>query len=231
MSESVTRGRYEICFAGQRCGEERFEVTRTPAGEVAVGEQQTDAPFPFPSRQRYRAATDQDGRVVSLEIRWSVGDRLVHAKHGVDGALWRAEIDYQNHRREQEGDYPTRCQIAYGSHVLHTFMLRRLALAPGAEHEFPALLIGPPYMAVEPGHQHVRCTAAEMRESPNGPVTARRIEIFDPARGPTEAFAMWIDEHDVVLESYEGLQPIAPWMTLTELVREQRAAGASSDPA
>jgi hypothetical protein len=220
MSTPTTRGRYAIHFNGQPCGHETFEITRTPAGEIAVGEQITTAPFPFPSRQQYRAATDIDGRVISLEVRWTVGERTVHAMHAADGGMWRATIDYQNHRREQEGDYPTRCQIAYGSHVLHTFMLRRLALAPGAEHEFAALLIGPPYMAVEPGHQHVRCTAEETRDGLHGPVKARRIEIFDPARGPTEAYAMWIDSHDIVLESYEGLQPTAPWMTLVEYARD-----------
>ena len=39
--------------------------------------------------------------------------------------------------------FPGHAEVAFGSHVLHTVMLRRYALAPGAEHEFPSLVIGP----------------------------------------------------------------------------------------
>jgi len=209
-------GRYAIFFAGQPCGEERWTIVRTAAGEVASGEQVTRAPFPFPSTQRWRAGLDAEGRVAALEVDWEVGGRLVRASHAADGPTWRVHIDYAGHVREQEGDYPPGVHVLFGSPLFHTFAFRRFVLAPGAEHEFAALLVGPPYMAVEPGHQKLHCTETREIETALGRVSARRIEVLDPARGPAEALTMWIDEHDIVLEAYEGAGEGTPWMRLVE---------------
>ncbi len=212
-------GRYAIHFGGQPCGEERWTLERTPTGEVATGEQVTQPPFPFPSTTEWRATLDGEGRVTGLEVRWGVGERFVHARHAADGALWRVRIEHQGQVREQEGDYPGRVHVVFGAHLFHTFAFRRLALAPGAEHDLTVLAIGPPWMAVEPGRLLVRCTEARVLATPFGERAARRIEVVDPARGSAEAFAAWIDEHDVVLVSHEGEGDARPWMTLVEYER------------
>ncbi len=214
------RGRYLIHHAGRPCGEERWSLERTGAGEVATGEQLTRPPFPFPSTLEWRAALDPAGRLRGLELIWRVGERVVEAMHAADGALWRVRITAQGHVREQEGDYPARAHVVLGSHAFHTFAFRTLVLEPGAEHEFPMLAVGPPWMAVDPGRLVVRCTEARTLATPFGPLAARRIEVVDPARGQAEAFAAWIDEHDVVLASHEGEGDAVPWMTLVEYVRE-----------
>ena len=181
---------------------------------MASGEQVTRAPFPFPSVLEWRATTDRDARLSGLELRWRVGERLVAAMHASDGAMWRVRIETHGHVREQEGDYPVRAHVVLGSHVFHTFAFRTLELRPGAEHEFPMLSVGPPWMAVEPGRLIVRCTEARAIDTPLGVRDARRVEVFDPARGRAESFAAWIDEHDVVLASHEGEDDATPWMTL-----------------
>ena len=91
--------------------------------------------------------------------------------------------------------------------------------APGAEHEIAMLAVGPPWMAVDPGRLLVRCTEARVLDTPMGPLAARRVEVLDPARGKAEAFAAWIDEHDIVLASHEGEGDARPWMTLVEYER------------
>lgn len=212
-------GRYRMHFGGAPCGEERWAVEWDGSGEVATGEQVTHAPFPFPSTLEWRARTDADHRVIAVEARWRVGERLVEARHAADGALWRARIEHAGQVREQEGDYPARAHVLLGSHVLHAFAFRRLALAPGAQHELLVLTIGPPWMAVEPGRLVVRCTDARAIETAKGPRDARRIEVLDPARGRAEAFAAWIDADDVVLASHEGEGDALPWMTLEEYER------------
>ena len=162
----------------------------------------------------------RDGRLSGLELRWRVGERLVVAIHAADGPMWRARIETQGRVREQEGDYPARAHVVLGAHLFHTFAFRTLVLEPGAEHEFPMLAIGPPWMAVDPGRLIVRCTTSRMLDTPMGPLAARRVEVFDPARGRAEAFAAWIDEHDIVLASHEGEHDALPWMTLVEYRRE-----------
>ena len=97
-------------------------------------------------------------------------------------------------------------------------MRHRYVLAPGAEHEFPSLVIGPPFFAAEPGHQRVVCTAAGERQILGGQVQARRIEFSDP-QGAVPSFAAWIDEHDVILESFEDTRSVEPWMRLVEYQR------------
>lgn len=212
-------GRYAIHFAGTPCGEERWSIERTPAGEVANGEQVTRPPFPFPSTLEWRATLSGEARLSGLELRWRVGDRLVTATHSADGVTWRARIEAQGHVREQEGDYPARAHAVLGAHLFHSFAFRTLVLEPGAEHEFPMLAIGPPWMAVDPGRLLVRCTEARTLETPMGPIAARRVEVFDPNRGRAEAFAAWIDAHDIVLASHEGESDALPWMTLVEYAR------------
>jgi hypothetical protein len=218
-SSRVT-GRYAIHFAGRPCGEERWAIERSDEGEVATGEQVTQAPFPFPSTLEWRATLTREARLAGLELRWRVGERLVSATHGSDGATWRVRIEAQGHVREQEGDYPARAHVVLGAHMFHTFAFRSLVLEPGAEHEFPMLAIGPPWMAVDPGRLLVRCTEARTLETPMGPLAARRVEVFDPARGRAEAFAAWIDPHDIVLASHEGEGDAQPWMTLVEYHRD-----------
>jgi hypothetical protein len=219
--ESI-RGRYVIHHDGIECGEERWSIERDEHGEVATGEQETRPPFPFPSTLEWRATLSSEGRLGGIELRWRVGERLVQATHAGEGATWRVRIEAQGHVREQEGDYPPRAHVVLGAHAFHTFVFRTLVLEPGAEHEVPMLAVGPPWMAVDPSRLLLRCTEARVLATPMGPRPARRIEVLDPNRGRAEAFAAWIDEHDVVLASYEGDGDARPWMLLAEYVRETR---------
>ncbi len=212
-------GRYAIHVAGRRCGDERWTLERTGGGEVATGEQVTRPPFPFPSTLEWRATLDRDRRLSGLEVLWRVGERTVAATHAADGPLWRVRIEAMGHVREQEGDYPARAHVVLGSHLFHTFAFRTLVLEPGAEHEFPMLAVGPPWMAVDPGRLVVRCTGSGTIATPMGPLPARRVEVVDPARGREEAFAAWIDTDDVVLASHEGEGDARPWMLLEEYLR------------
>ena len=212
-------GRYVIFHAGVEVGEERWSVeAAADGGAVARGDQVLAAPHPMASELEWRAQLTSEGRIAALEMTWRVGARTVRAEHAAANDRWHARIAYGGHTREQAGDYPAFAEVAFGSHVLHTVMLHRYALAPGAEHEFPSLVIGPPFFAVEPGRQRVVCTAAAKRPAPAGEVTARRIELSD-AVGPVPAFAAWIDEHDVLLESYEDTSTEEPWMRLVEYRR------------
>lgn len=218
MSAVASRsGRYVIHHAGAPCGEERWTLERGAAGEVATGEQVMRSPFPFPSRLEWRAALDGAGRVASVEARWSVGERVVVARHAAVEGLWRARIEHMGQVREQEGDYPATAHVVMHSHLFHAFAFRALAPAPGSEHVFPMLAIGPPWLAVEPGRLVVRCTGCERVAGPAGEVRARRIEVLDPARGRAEAFSAWIDDDGLVLVSREGGHDERPWMTLAEL--------------
>ncbi len=217
---TAIRGRYAIHFGGAACGEERWSLERTADGEVATGEQVTRAPFPFPSTLEWRARTDRDARLASLEVRWRVGERIVEARHGADGERWHVRIEAQGHAREQEGDYPARAHVVLGAHLFHTFVFRTLVLEPGAEHTVPMLAVGPPWMAVDPGRLLLRCTDARTIETPLGARAARRVEVVDPARGRAEAFAAWIDADDVVLASHEGEADARPWMTLVGYERD-----------
>lgn len=215
----VCEGRYMIFEAGVECGGEVWRIEPRDDGYVATGEQLTERPHPFPSRQEWRATLSPMWRVTSLEIHWFVGERHVFARHESAGDLWRARIDYSGHAREQEGDYPTFCEIGFGSPLFYTFALRHYVVAPGAEHEYPALFIGPPYMAVEPGREKLRCTEAAEHPSPRGPVAARRVVSSRPPATESDGSAFWIDEHDIVLEAFDGLDTTRPWMRLVEYRR------------
>lgn len=215
----VAAGRYAIYHLGAEAGEERWSVEpAADGGVVARGEQVLAAPHPLPCELEWRARLSPDGRLEELEADWRVGTRGVRADHRASGERWHARIQSGGHTREQEGDFPGRAEVVFGSHVLHTVLLRRYVLEPGAEHEFPALLIGPPFFGVEPGRQRLVCTARETRQTPAGSFEARRIELSDP-QGAVPPFAAWLDEHDVVIESYEDTHTSTPWMRLVEYRR------------
>ena len=215
----LASGRYAIFHAGIEVGEERWSIEAAPeGGGIARAEQVLAAPHPLASELAWRARLTPEGRIAALEMEWRVGTRTVRAEHEAFANRWHARIASGGHTREQAGDFPGQAEVAFGSHVLQTVMLRRYAMAPGAEHEFPSLVIGPPFFAVEPGRQRIVCTAAEMRPTPLGDRPARRIEFSD-ALGPVPAFAAWIDEHDVLLESYEDTVTEEPWMRLVEYRR------------
>ena len=215
----VAAGRYVVFHAGVEAGEERWSVEPlADGGAVARGEQVLRAPHPMPCELEWRARLSPEGRVTSLETDWRVGTRQLRAEHSAEGGKWRARIAYGGHTREQEGDFPAYAELAFGSHVLHMVMFRRYALEPGAEHEFPALVVGPPWFAAEPARQRLLCTDEESRELGTARVRARRVEVRDP-QGAVPAFAAWLDEHDVVLESYEDTHSLEPWMRLVEYGR------------
>ena len=209
-------GRYVIFHAGGEVGEERWSIEAdADGGAVARGDQVLASPHPMPSELEWRARLTPEGRISTLEMAWRVGTRTVQAEHAVLAERWHARIGYGGHTREQEGDFPRVAEVAFGSHVLHTVMLHRYALAPGAEHEFPSLVIGPPFFAAEPGRQRVVCTAVGVRSTPMGDKPARRVEIMES----DSSFAAWLDEHDVLLESYEDTHTEEPWMRLVEYRR------------
>jgi hypothetical protein len=215
----LASGRYAIFHAGIETGQERWSIEpAAEGGVIAHGEQVLVAPHPLASELDWRARITPEGRIASLEMEWRVGTRTVRAEHAASIDRWHARIASGGHTREQGGDFPSHAEVAFGSHVLQTVMLRRYALAPGADHEFPSLVIGPPFFAVEPGRQRIVCTAVAVRQTPLGERTARRVEFSD-ALGPVPAFAAWIDEHDVLLESYEDTYTEEPWMRLVEYRR------------
>lgn len=215
----VAAGRYAIFHAGDECGEERWSIEPADDGGVlARGEQVLSAPHPLPSDLEWRARLSGAGRLLELEASWRVGTRSVRAEHRAGAERWHARIQSGGHTREQEGDFPPYAEVVFGSHVLHTILLRRYVLEPGAEHEFPALVIGPPFFGVEPARQRLVCTARETRLTPAGSFAARRIELSDPM-GAVVPFAAWLDEHDVVIESYEDTHSREPWMRLVEYAR------------
>jgi hypothetical protein len=213
----VASGRYVMYARGMECGEERWTVARGPEGFVATGEQEFVAPHPFPSRHEYRIAVGANGRPTGLEIRWSVGPRTLLATHHADGDLWRVRIEVGDQVREQHGDYPEAAEIDYGTHLLSVFLLWRRDFAIGGEHEFPALRIGPPFMAVSPEPMRITCVEAGTRDTPRGPRPAKRYVVELPRRPEHERYTFWADEDGFVLESYDDLEQRHPWMRLTEL--------------
>ncbi len=222
----LARGRWLVFAAGAECGDETWTLERGAGGALrARGEQTTRAPHPFPSVLAWRADTSPDGRVVALQVRWRVGEREVVAEHRAEGERWSATIDVGGHVRAQQGDYPPGCEVLLATHGVHALALRRYVLEPGAEHAFGALVVGPPWMAVEPGRHVVRCTEAGERESPLGRVRVRRVEVSDPDRGPEASWSAWLDPHDIVLESFEDPSGRLPWMRLVEYERFAAAPG------
>jgi len=218
----VAAGRYAIFHEGRECGQDRWRLERTPRGVVATSEQVVEAPHPHPQRQEYRVelTTEPRTRVAGLEILWTVGQRTVRAMHAADGPRWRARIEVQGKVREQQGDYPEACEVDFGTPLFNMFTLSRYSFQPGSEIEFPVLVIGPPFMAVTPMRQKYRCVESGTLELPFGRVPGRRFVMSDPERPESAAIAFWADEHDVVLESWQGLDASNPWMRLVDYARD-----------
>lgn len=213
-------GRYAVFFAGRECGEERWRIEARDGGAVATGVQETWAPHPFPSRQEYRVAIDDKARLRGVEIRWMVGERRLLATHAADGATWRVKIEYGEHVKEQEGDYPDFCEVETTSHLSNTFILARRDFRVGGEHEFPVLRIGPPYMAVSPDRMMFRCEEEAMFLSPIGPIPAKRyVATVTGENSDSARYGFWADERGIVLESFEGDDVGQTWMKLVEYRR------------
>jgi hypothetical protein len=212
-------GRYELFHQGRACGEERWRIEPSSDGYVITGDQELVAPHPFPNRQQYRAEVERGGRLMGLEIRWDVGTRALHATHRASNGMWRVRIEYGGETKEQEGDYPSGCEVEYGTHLLNMIILARRDFQTGGEHEFPVLRIGPPWMAVTPHRMLYRCVETGTFASPLGVVAAKRYVVSIPPAPETEGYSFWADEDGFVLESYEGHDPARPWMRLVEMRR------------
>ncbi len=219
LGPTVLSGRYALFHEGHECGMERWRIEAAGAGLVVSGEQETVPPHPFPSRHAYRAALTRAWRITGLEVLWTVGARVLRAIHAADGPLWRVRIEYAGRVREQQGDFPDSCEVEYATPLSSTLILARRDFQEGGEHEFPALRIGPPLMAVSPERLRYRCAEVGVFGSPWGPVGARRYVVSTPPRGEEEGYAFWADEDGIVLESYEALDERRPWMRLVEYVR------------
>ena len=92
-------------------------------------------------------------------------------------------IEQQGQVKEQEGDFPEFCEVDYGTPLFNAFVLARRDFGLGGEHEFPALRIGPPLMAVTPDRLLYRCVeTGELRY----PARSGRGEALRgaPARPP-----------------------------------------------
>ena len=216
----VASGRYVIFHGGVECGEDRWRLQALPDGTVVLtGEHELARPHPFPNRQQYRATLTNTFRARSLEIVWSVGDRVLRALHEADAGQWRVRVDYQDHTREQQGDYPDICEVEYTTPLFNTVMLSRREFQLGGEPEFPVLRSGPPLMAVSPERMLIRCAEHAERDTPWGRVAAKRYVVSLPPRGEDEGYSFWADERDVLLESFEGASTRSTWMKLVEYRR------------
>jgi hypothetical protein len=215
----IAEGRYALFFSGQPCGEERWRMERVGDGVVATGEQVMEAPHPFPNRHEYRIALTDGWRVTGLDIVWSVGARRVSATHRATGARWHARLEADGHTREQQGDYPPGCEVEYCTHLSNTFILAQRDFGLNGEHEFPVLRIGPPLMAVTPGRMLFRCHEIGERAGAPGRAPFKRYALSLPPAPEDEGYTFWADADDVVIESYEGLDPTRPWMRLVEYRR------------
>ena len=218
-ARTVFAGRYAQFHSGIECGEERWALSATPDELIARGVQNMTAPHPAPGRLEYGVRLSHAWRVLAVEATWRVGTRELHAIHTADGTRWRARVEYDGQVKEQEGDYPDVCEVDFVTHLFSTFLLQRRDFAPGGEHEFPALLIGPPFLAVTPGRMLYRCVERGAFRSPAGEVPARRYIVSRPPEHEEEGFTFWADEQGVVLQSCEGLDLARPWMALTEYQR------------
>jgi hypothetical protein len=219
-SRSAIVGRYALFHAGIECGEERWRMEAGASGWVLTGAQELQAPHPMPNRQEYRAVFTSEGRPASLEIRWYVGPRVLAAMHHADGAMWRVRIEYGDQLKEQQGDFPLGCEVDYGTHLFDTMILARRDFQIGGEHEFPALRIGPPWMAVTPDRMVYRCVEQARIMTALGPADAKRYVVSLPSQDASDGYSFWADDDGIVLESYEGDDPGRPWMRLVELRSE-----------
>ncbi len=213
-------GRYVIFHGGRECGEERWELRGGPEGYVLTGEQMLEPPHPFPNRQEYRVTITPEWRIATLEILWRVGARELRATHEATAQRWHARIETGGTVREQQGDFPAAAEVEYASHLASLIMLARREFAEGAEHEFPVLRIGPPWMAVTPERMRVRCVEHGTFVTPFGPLAARRYVVSLPPRPEDEGYTFWADADGFVLESYEGHDVARPWMRLVDHARE-----------
>jgi hypothetical protein len=216
---AVIAGRYALHAMGRECGSERWRLEVVPEGYVITGDQELVAPHPFPNRQEYRAALSREWRLTGLEIRWNVGERMLVSTHHASGDTWRVRIDYADQVKEQEGDFPSMCEVEYGTHLFNTIILARRDFQLGGEHEFPVLRIGPPYMAVSPERMLYRCVERRLLTTPLGTFAAKRYIVSVPPGPEADGYSFWADEDGFVLESYEGLDPAKPWMQLVEYQR------------
>ena len=216
---AVISGRYALHAMGHECGSERWRLEVAREGYVITGDQELVAPHPFPNRQEYRATLSREWRLTGLEIRWNVGERMLVSTHHAADDMWRVRIEYADHVKEQEGDYPALCEVEYGTHLFNTIILARRDFQLGGEHEFPVLRIGPPYMAVSPERMLYRCVERRPFETPLGTFAAKRYVVSIPPGPEAEGYSFWADEDGFVLESYEGLDPAKPWMRLVEYQR------------
>lgn len=212
-------GRYVIHHGGHECGEEQWRLEGSSERIVVTGEQELIAPYPMPNRQAYRAVLTPEWRLVGLEIMWSVGERELRAIHEADGLRWHVKIEHGGTVKEQQGDYPLVCEVESPTHLTTMFILAKKDFQLDGEHEFPALRIGPPLMAVNPERMLFRCVEKGSFEGPNGPVSAKRYVLSLPPRGEDEGYTFWADDDGVVLESYEGTGTSQPWMRLVEYRR------------
>ena len=208
-------GRYALFGGTAEIGEERWSIDQSAEGFVITGAQEILRPHPLAGRQDYRATLDGQWRIDGLEIQWKVGERELQATHRAEADMWRVRIEYSGHVKEQEGDFPALCEVDYGTHLFSTILLARRDFAVGGEHEFTALRIGPPYMAVQPERMLYRCVEAGMRDTPLGRRAAKRYVVSIPDRGEP-GYSFWSDERGVVLESYQGPDPDEVWMRLVE---------------
>jgi hypothetical protein len=219
MSTLIAEGRYHVFFSGSQCGEECWRIDQTDDGYVATGEQVLMPPHPLPHRQEYRIALTSEWRVISVDIQLSVGTRRLVATHRADGERWHGRIDVDGHAREQRGDYPVMCEVETPTHLANTFLLAKRDFALDGEHEFTALRIGPPLMAVEPARMLCRCVEVGTYDTPLGPVSAKRYVLSLTGQAEGDRYAFWADDHGIVLESYEGIEATRPWMRLVEYRR------------
>ena len=219
-TSATISGRYRVFHAGEPCGEERWRIEASGDGGVVVsGEQVIEPPHPFPNRQEYRVTLTETMRATGLDMRWTVGNRIVVSSHRAAGERWHVRIEIGGQVREQEGDFPDFAEVEIPSMLSNAFLLARRDFAVGGEHEFPVLRIGPPLMAVTPERMLVRCVEKATYVTPLGPVRASRYVVSLPPRGEDEGYAFWADEDGFVLEAYEGLDAARPWMRLVELTK------------
>ena len=224
-SPLAAAGRYAIFHMGRECGEERWRIEDREAGAVLTGEQRIGSPHPYPSASEYRVTLTGAMRVTGLEVLWTVGGRRLRAVHASSDRVWRVRIELGDQVREQHGDYPDGCEVDYGTPLCSAFILARRDFQVGGEHEFPALRIGPPYMAVSPERMLYRCVERGTRMTPWGARPAKRYVASLPPRPEEEGYTFWADEEGLVLESSDGLDASRPWMRLIELTRGVQPAG------
>jgi hypothetical protein len=208
-----------VWFGGRGCGEERWRIERAAAGYVATGEQVLVSPHPFPNRHEWRIALTPEWRLTAVDVLWSVGTRHLEAEHRAEGWRWRARLTADGQVREQQGDYPPTCEVEHATLLSNTFILAKRDFQLDGEHEFPALRIGPPLMAVTPARMLIRCAEIGRYDTPLGPVPAKRYRASLEPGGDVAGYTFWADQHDIVLEAYEGHDPSRPWMRLVEYRR------------